>query len=349
MLSGTVTIEGLVLTKGFVPDGWVVGGAGLSIRQGSVATVTDCEITLNAARNGGGVDMPEAAEATFTDCDIHDNVARTVSAGIGMQRRNKATFTNCNIYNNRALAGSSGGGTLAGEVRMENCRIYDNTASMNGGGLTINGNDRTDPIRSDRVELVNNIIEGNSAGGHGGGLDLRSTGPVSTTGGQIRGNSANSGGRNIFVTGTPSQVCLAMSGTTVDGGTERSDGTSAIECLASFVSVERAQGATSNMITVSPGAGTLAEAVGKAQDGDTLILQDGTYTSAGDRRRVLENLGKRLTIKAFNRRKAILDGQDRDRVAMLSGTVTIEGLVLTKGFVPDGWVVGGAGLSIRQG
>ncbi|MEC7363514.1 MAG: right-handed parallel beta-helix repeat-containing protein, partial [Actinomycetota bacterium] len=245
MLSGTVTIEGLVLTKGFVPDGWVVGGAGLSIRRGSVATVTNCEITLNSAQNGGGVDMPEAAEATFTDCDIHDNVARTVSAGIGMQRRNKATFTNCNIYNNRALAGSSGGGTLAGEVRMENCRIYDNTASMNGGGLTINGNDRTDPIRSDRVELVNNIIEGNSAGGHGGGLDLRSTGPVSTTGGQIRGNSANSGGRNIFVTGTPSQVCLAMSGTTVDGGTERSDGTSAIECLASFVSVERA----SNTIT----------------------------------------------------------------------------------------------------
>ena len=83
--------------------------------------------------------------------------------------------------------------------------------------------------------------------------------------------------------------------------------------------------------TVSPGAGTLQTAVNAAGAGDTLVLADGTYTGSGAN--VLE-ISKDITIRVQDSGQAILDGENtRGVISITSGTVTLEGLGITKGAV----------------
>ena len=83
--------------------------------------------------------------------------------------------------------------------------------------------------------------------------------------------------------------------------------------------------------TVSPGAGTLQAALNAASAGDILELADGNYMGSGDF--VLE-ISKDITIRAQNSGQAILDGENARRVIKItSGTVTLEGLGITKGYV----------------
>ena len=84
-------------------------------------------------------------------------------------------------------------------------------------------------------------------------------------------------------------------------------------------------------INVSPGAGTVQAALNGASAGDELVLTDGTYTGGGSN--VLE-IGKDITIRAQNAGMAVLDGEDVRRVVWITGgTVVLEGLVVTKGYV----------------
>ena len=88
---------------------------------------------------------------------------------------------------------------------------------------------------------------------------------------------------------------------------------------------------------VSPGVETLQNAVNAASAGDTLVLADGTYKSYTDAFcyscNMLE-ISKHITIRAQNSGQAILDGENARRVIYItSGTVTLEGLGITKGQV----------------
>ena len=83
--------------------------------------------------------------------------------------------------------------------------------------------------------------------------------------------------------------------------------------------------------TVSPGAGTLQAALDAASAGDILELADGTYTGSGTN--VLE-INKDITIRAQNSGQAILDGDNARRgIQVTTGTVVLEGLGVTKGYV----------------
>ena len=87
------------------------------------------------------------------------------------------------------------------------------------------------------------------------------------------------------------------------------------------------------VINVQPGAGTLQAALNAASAGDELILANGTYTGSGTN--VLD-IGKTITIRALHTRGAILNGQSARRVvAITSGTVVLEGLDITGGFVTN--------------
>ena len=86
-------------------------------------------------------------------------------------------------------------------------------------------------------------------------------------------------------------------------------------------------------IHVSP-SDNLQTKLNAANAGDTLILADGTYQGSG--RNVLE-ISKDITIRAQNFGQAILDGQNARRVIYIaSGTVTLEGLDITRGFIVRG-------------
>ena len=82
------------------------------------------------------------------------------------------------------------------------------------------------------------------------------------------------------------------------------------------------------LIDVSP-SDNLQTKLNNAGAGDTLVLADGNYTGSGDN--VLE-ISKDITIRAQNSGQAILDGENARRVIYItSGTVTLEGLKITRG------------------
>lgn len=82
---------------------------------------------------------------------------------------------------------------------------------------------------------------------------------------------------------------------------------------------------------VQPGAGTLQAALDNAADGDILVLKDGIYTGSGSN--VLE-ISKSITIRAQHGGQAVLDGENaRLVVTIYSGTISLEGLNVTKGSV----------------
>ena len=82
-------------------------------------------------------------------------------------------------------------------------------------------------------------------------------------------------------------------------------------------------------INVSP-SDDLQSKLNSAGAGDTLVLADGTYSGSGDN--VLE-ISKDITIRAQNSGQAILDGENARRVIYItSGTVTLEGLNITRGY-----------------
>ena len=81
-------------------------------------------------------------------------------------------------------------------------------------------------------------------------------------------------------------------------------------------------------IDVSP-SDNLQTKLTNAGAGDTLNLADGTYTGSGNY--VLE-INKDITIRAQNSGQALLDGENMRRVIYItSGTVTLEGLKITRG------------------
>ena len=87
-------------------------------------------------------------------------------------------------------------------------------------------------------------------------------------------------------------------------------------------------------INLSPGANLQTE-VTNANAGDELILADGTYTGVGTSQAGSNMLyiDKDITIRALNPGQAVLDGEETRRVIYVaSGTVVLEGLVITKGF-----------------
>ena len=81
-------------------------------------------------------------------------------------------------------------------------------------------------------------------------------------------------------------------------------------------------------VDVSP-SDNLQSKLDNAGNGDTLVLADGTYLGSGYN--VLE-ISKDITIRAQNSGQAILDGENARRVIYItSGTVTLEGLNITRG------------------
>ena len=84
-------------------------------------------------------------------------------------------------------------------------------------------------------------------------------------------------------------------------------------------------------INVSP-SDDLQSKLNSAGAGDTLVLADGTYVLERSGNYVLE-ISKDITIRAQNSGQAILDGENARRVIYItSGTVTLEGLNITRGY-----------------
>jgi hypothetical protein len=111
--------------------------------------------------------------------------------------------------------------------------------------------------------------------------------------------------------------------------------------LACTVALPRTLPRTQLSCLVSPGAGTLQAALNAASAGDELVLEDGNYTGSGDNIWNVLNINSttcsgapcdNVVIRAQNHTRAVIDGEEARRgVHVEAGTVTFEGLLITRG------------------
>ena len=194
--SGTVTLEGLGITKGSA-----VSGGGVSITGSSTVTMSECFIYLNTASsaNGGGVFANTSGPLIFLSCQIYSNTAGNEGLGGGvwfLGFSNSLTMTACLIYSNNAYRG--GGVWLAAlgsaVATFQSCQIYSNTASGSqysyGGGIRSDGG--TVHLKSCEIRSNQAVI--------GGGLHMLG-GPLTMTDCNLHDNTANDSGGGLGIDG----------------------------------------------------------------------------------------------------------------------------------------------------
>jgi hypothetical protein len=138
----TVTIDGLTLMNGHVPN--FDTGGGIFINVHATLTITNSTISGNSAGAGGGIFNGAfgGATLTVTNSTISGNSAVSFAGGI-------------------LSSGDFGSATLT----VTNSTISGNSAGSFGGGIL-----NTGYAGSATLTVTNSTISGNSAGSYGGGM-----------------------------------------------------------------------------------------------------------------------------------------------------------------------------------
>ncbi|MEM9619755.1 MAG: choice-of-anchor Q domain-containing protein, partial [Pseudomonadota bacterium] len=224
-----VLIDGLVITGGYLPDGF--RGAGVNIGNDVSVTIYNSTVTGNTIQllesggesGGGGIYVGGASTTSLyvTNSVISNNTAR-LGGGISSYTNTTINISGSEISGNNAVLG---GGVYVNGVTTINggSSIYGNEASENGGGvynlgqLTLN---------------EGSFIAGNDAGQSGGGLynglsataniydgsiylneaadgaGVYSTGDLSIDNMTISDNVASNNGGGVYSTGPGSETTI---------------------------------------------------------------------------------------------------------------------------------------------
>ncbi len=183
--SGTVSIEGLTLTKGATPD------------------------------QGGAIHGLSNADINLTNTTITDSTANNFGGGGVYLSGNDGGLTITNsTFSGNTTAGAGGGVSAAGPLTISGSTFSDNTAA-GGGGIRVSG-------KYAPLQLTNSTITGNHTTGRGGGVvisgsakyDGLHTDIVDTT---ISGNDAATGGAGVFLGGVDAAQRVKFSRTTISG------------------------------------------------------------------------------------------------------------------------------------
>jgi hypothetical protein len=162
---GPVTISGLSIVNGSAVRFGLDGGAILN--HNYALTISDCEISGNAAVYGGGI--YNTGNLSLIASTLSQNTTPAPQGdggGIYMQTGAQAVLTNCTLASNSAAGSSSlGGGVFASYetlTKLVNCTIALNSAGSGGGIYTVNGSG---------VKLANDIVAENRALRYGADID----------------------------------------------------------------------------------------------------------------------------------------------------------------------------------
>ncbi len=178
-------------------------GGGIKCMFGDNATISDCVISGNGARDnfgGGGVFLYSAGLVTIEDCTFHDNW--TYGAGGAVRcAYTDAIITGCRVENNRA--GSYGGGIdlYGGDAAVTNCIIKSNVAAKGAGGIQC--------ALPDSPTITNCTITDNRAPANGGGIFCDDNNSPTITNSIIYGNT---GGELVVDSATPTVTYCDVQG-----------------------------------------------------------------------------------------------------------------------------------------
>jgi fibronectin-binding autotransporter adhesin len=198
----TASISGLTIADGSAGS---VGRGGGLLNYGT-ATLTNCTVTSNYAKNGGGVDSfvdPQKggnAELLLSNCIVSGNSAEENGGGVDVTG-GTATLNNCTVSGNssgstaRNQFGRGGGIEIEAGARasLTNCTVSGNSVANStssgysaGAGLRIS--------QAGLVTLTNCTVSGNSGAQYGGGVSLYATTGTKISDCTVSGNSAAHGG-----------------------------------------------------------------------------------------------------------------------------------------------------------
>ena len=188
--SGALTLTNLVLRNGRAGS----DKGGLFILNGGSLSATDCVLRNSSALNfGGAIWAGENSTLSFTRCTISDNNA--FNAGALWLEGATASFDTCVLSNNSTdnnggLAYVTKPSNANGAINLLNCQVNGNSAGGSGGGVFIVGNGATGSAR-------NSTFVSNSSGADGGAwADGNQPTPFANC--SFNGNSATNRGGAIY-------------------------------------------------------------------------------------------------------------------------------------------------------
>ena len=195
-------------------------GGGITVSTGGSLNLYGGRITGNSGTSGGGIYVGAGSSAVMHGGEISGNTVTTNGGGVYVTGSgSELTITGGTIGSNTATGTSGKGGGVhaaaGGAVHMTGGEIREN-AAVSGGGVYMTGTTTS-------YLMKGGIVRSNTAtgtGGKGGGLYV-ANGAADMTGGEIRENTAVSGG-GVYITGTSSSYTL--NGGSVIGNTVTADG-----------------------------------------------------------------------------------------------------------------------------
>jgi len=173
---------------------------GIMITAGAHATITDSRIYENVATGtGGGLSVGSLSVAQLKNLDIYKNEAKT-AGGLYGGAGSVIVAENLSIYENSAA--TLGGGVYNGaNLTLRNSMIRNNTAGENGGGVHTWKSSSRVTADDGATRLENCQIFGNSASGQGGGMFVHRGGPAQLTAVTMEDNTAALEGGAIYCDG----------------------------------------------------------------------------------------------------------------------------------------------------
>jgi len=149
------TITNCIFENNTATDLFYSGGAILLYLSNSL--ISDCIFNNNTALKGGGLTLLES-NCTISDCLIKNNTANSEGGGGFFSYGGNPNITGCTIVFNDG--GNWGGGIFVrdGASTIENCIIYGNFAT-NGSGVWC----ELSPVTITCSNIYNNIVEGTEA------------------------------------------------------------------------------------------------------------------------------------------------------------------------------------------
>ncbi|MGN6721896.1 MAG: beta strand repeat-containing protein, partial [Marmoricola sp.] len=229
-LSGTVVPGTVNATNLTVSQNLALIGGG--IYAGGPTTLTNSSVVNNQATSGAagyGGGIYEAANPasgpqpslTLDGTAVNSNKAAYVGGGIATLGGPTTTIRNGSSVNGNTSSGSAGGVYNTGTLTVTASQISGNTSAFQGGGL-YNGSAQT--ADHPTATLTGASVDNNTAANVGGGIQTSVGATLTTSGGEVNGNTAVGGG-GIMVGDNGS---AAIDGTTFSGNTSSSVGGGAI-------------------------------------------------------------------------------------------------------------------------
>ena len=221
---GTFTMYGGVIDNNKAPDG---SGGAVSVENGNIYTHGG-DMTNNSAINGGAIHLKGSTNANVSDIKANGNTAKNMGGAIFTEvsvpiEINRVEFDKNNAKNGGAVYINSVSDNVNNNVytNIRNINAHNNSATFNGGGVFLDGNEKSNPT----ISIYDSEICNNTSAYDGGGIFVTRGAMLNLRGGSVSDNTCASGGgggiratSNTYVTILKDEKTFCINGNTADLG-----------------------------------------------------------------------------------------------------------------------------------